>query len=75
MTRAEIETEADKICSTSNLQPHARPLVIAWMEYTEGLPIDQNCPYCFESLQILDHGTAWTVTCPCGKSENTMRGL
>lgn len=75
MTRGEIELEADTSCADSDFSPHGRPSIVAWLEYCNGLPNDQKCPYCLQLLHILDHGSAWTVTCPCGKSENAFRGL
>jgi hypothetical protein len=78
MTRAEIEKAADDFCLGRDLPLHARPSFIVWLDHVNSLPIDPICPYCCESLSVtdhLDHGQAWTVFCPCGKSENVARGL
>jgi hypothetical protein len=76
MTREEIDAEADRLLGSIPIaKAHARPLLIAYMEHHAGLPIDQKCPYCGGSLSVVDHGTAWTVTCDCKKSESSFRGL
>ena len=75
MDREEIEAEVDAIASDRFMTPHARAAAIAWLEYVNDLSIDQQCPYCFELLSVAEHGGAWTVSCPCSKSESAFRGL
>jgi len=75
VNREEIEAEIDAIGSDRFLTPHARPSLITWLEYLNDLEIDQQCPYCFEVLNVTDDGEACTVSCPCGKSESVYRRL
>jgi hypothetical protein len=75
MNREEIEAEVDSIASDRFENLHARPVVIAWLEYQNDLSIDQQCPYCAEDLAVTDHGETCTVSCPCGKSESVFHGL
>jgi hypothetical protein len=80
MSREDIELEANRLIASiyegRKVDPIAKPTLIAWMEQTNGLEIDQSCPFCNEPLSVHDFaGRAWTVNCPCGKSKNTFRGL
>jgi hypothetical protein len=75
VNREEIEAEVDAIGDDRFVNPHARAAVIAWLEYQNDLPIDQQCPYCFEQLSVTDDGEACTVSCPCERSESVFRGV
>jgi hypothetical protein len=75
MTREEVEIEADEIMRGQSLPEHARPSFVAFLEHSNGLPIDQICPYCRGAIWVEDHGRAWTVRCPCGRCTNSFRGL
>ncbi|GAB3357499.1 hypothetical protein GCM10027430_26860 [Lysobacter tyrosinilyticus] len=74
-TREEIEAEVATLAEGKSLPPHARPSLTALLQHKNNLPIDQACPYCGQTLWVEDHGTAWTIKCPCGKSDNSWRGL
>lgn len=73
-SREQIEIEATEMAAELK-RPHAKPVVMALMEHQSGLPVDQSCAVCGAALEVVDHGTAWTVKCPCGKSTSTFRGL
>jgi hypothetical protein len=73
-SRNEIEAEAEKQAADLK-EPRAKPIMMALMEYQNGLSVDQCCLICGGPLEIIDHGTIWTVKCPCGKSTSTFYGL
>lgn len=75
MTREQIEQEASASMEGRSAAVHARSSFVALVEYKNGMPIDQVCPYCSELLWIEDRKTAWIINCPCGKSKNSWRGL
>jgi hypothetical protein len=76
MTKEEIEAEVEQMAEGRTWVPHFRPSVIAFMEHTNGLSVDQKCPYCDGAMWVEDfEGRAWTVRCPCGKTDNSFRGL
>lgn len=56
MTRDEVEREADEIMKGQSLPEHARPSFIAFLERSNGLPIDQECPYCHGVIWVKHHG-------------------
>jgi len=74
MTREEIEAEVDLIAQDRFETAHARPCVIAWLEFLNHLPIDQTCPYCLEVLNVTDETESLIVSCPCGKCESVFEG-
>lgn len=78
MTYEEIEAEVAQIIATSGRPSpvHARPVFAAFLQHTHGLQVIERCPYCQERLTV--NGLteqAWMVTCPCGLSQDLMRGL
>ena len=75
MTRDESEQEAENVLQGKSWRAHARPSFVAFLEHSNNLPLDQECPYCHGRIEIDDHGTAWTVRCPCGQCADTFRGL
>lgn len=77
MTYAEIEAECARIVATSrpDLPPHARAVAAAFMQHTSGLDVIERCPYCRDLIAVVEKGSAWVVTCPCGRSHANLRGL
>jgi hypothetical protein len=69
------EREADQSTTGQSLAKHARPSFIAFLEHSNGLPIDQECPYCQGAIWVEDRERSWTVRCPCGRCTNSFRGL
>ena len=64
------------------LPPQLRRLLTALEEFHSGQPVTQQCVFCGTVLQITGLGetaegphTAWAVTCSCGRSNDTLRGL
>ena len=47
----------------------------ALLQHKNELPITARCIHCRELMSVTDHGTAWTISCPCGRSKDVMRGL
>lgn len=78
MTYADIEAEIAKFEASFGrpLPPHARHTFAAWMQHTAGMVVTEHCPDCGGLLAVTEYGgTAWTVSCPCGRCRDTMRGL
>jgi hypothetical protein len=77
VTYAEIEAESAQIVATSRrvLPPHARAVCAAFMQHTSGLEVIERCPHCRRLLSVVDKGSAWVVSCPCGRSHDNFRGL
>jgi hypothetical protein len=78
VTYEEIDAEVDRIVSgeQGSHPPHARAVFGAFMQWTSGLAINEHCPYCKGLLfvtNLIDQ--VWTVSCPCGRSSDTLRGL
>lgn len=75
LTREEIDAEASQILQGREATPTARAIIIAWLEHKSGLPIDQHCQHCGEQLHVQGRKGSWLVSCPCGKTVDTLRGL
>lgn len=78
MTYAEIEAEVCRMVASGRRPPpaHAKAVVAAFMQHTSGLAVVERCPYCAGPLTVAElGGSAWSVTCPCGRSHDTFRGL
>ena len=79
-TYEEIEAEWERLVAQSRkpFPPEARATMTAFMQHTAGLPITASCIHCGRVLAVTDlgkHGQAWSVTCPCGRSKDTLKGL
>ena len=78
MTYEEIDEEIVRILSErqGSLPTHARSVFGAFMQRTSGLAIKEHCPYCKGLLFVTNlNDQAWAVSCPCGRSSDTLRGL
>jgi hypothetical protein len=78
MTYAEIKAEVASIIATSvrPLPAHAKAVLAAFMQHTSGLQVIERCPYCDGAIGVIESDQrAWSVSCPCGRSHDTMRGL
>jgi len=78
-TYEEIETEWRRLSANHGAAwpPEAKAVYVAFMQHTARLPVTTRCIHCGELLAVTDlaSGSAWAVTCPCGKSKDTLRGL
>ena len=76
-TYEEIEAEWERLAASLGLAcpPEGKATMTAFMQHTAKLPVTARCIHCGELMSVTDHGTAWTVSCPCGRSKDTMRGL
>ena len=77
MTYAEIEAEVARIIASNRrpLPPHAAMTFAAFLQDTSGLAVTEHCPYCGGQLSVTQCGRAWSVSCPCGRSHDSFRGL
>ena len=78
MTYDEIEAAASRLVAAGgrSLPEHARPMLIAYMQHTSGLAVTARCPFCGLLLSVVPlSSSAWSVSCPCGRSHDTLRGL
>ncbi len=76
MTYEEIVAEVALFQKIKVESPHARAVFGAFMQCTSGLAIKERCPYCKGLLFVTNlNDRAWTVSCPCGRSSDTLRGL
>jgi hypothetical protein len=76
-TYEEIDAEWERLAASLGraCPPEGKATMIAWMQHNAKSPITAQCMHCSGLLKVIDHGTAWTVTCPCGRSKDTIRGL
>jgi hypothetical protein len=75
LSRSEIDAEAAKILEGRNATPYHRAAVLAFLEHVNELPMDQICPDCNGIVSVEQVNTAWLVSCPCGRTKETLRGL
>ncbi len=78
MTYTQIEVEVARLLAPGRrpYPPHAKVVFAAFMQQTSGLAVREHCPYCDGLLAVTEHGlSAWTVSCPCGRSHDTLKGL
>lgn len=76
-TYEDIEAEWERLAANfpPDFPPEARSTMTALMQHNSGLPVTARCIHCGDLMSVTDHGTAWTMTCPRGRSRDTMRGL
>jgi hypothetical protein len=50
---------------------------LAWLLYSEDLPIDVRCPECSIILEVIPfpHDNGVTIRCVCGTCAGTLKGL
>ena len=76
MTRDEIEREVGQIMQGQSLPERAPPLFIAFFGRLDGLPIDQECPYCQGAIWARGSRACMDLwRSPCGRCTNSCRGL
>lgn len=76
ITYTDIDAEWEKLSAQSLFPPEAEATMTAFMQHFAGLSIRARCIHCGELLTVTDLGSsASTVTCPCGRSKDTLRGL
>jgi hypothetical protein len=78
LSRSEIDEEADRILEgdqRSKMTPYKRAVLIATLEYFNDVPIDQFCPACKGIVSVEAFDQAWILSCPCGRTKDTLRGL
>lgn len=76
----EIETEWKSLSARrkGTLPPEAKAVMTAFWQHCARLAIVSRCIHCNELLSVTDvgkAGQAWVVSCPCGRSKDTLRGL
>jgi hypothetical protein len=65
----------------ARLPAGARQVLIALEQSQQNQPVDQRCHFCAQPIAVEPLGledrspTAWRTHCPCGKSNNTFRGV
>jgi hypothetical protein len=76
-TYEEIEAEWERLAASLGpaCPPEGKATMTALMQHTAKLPITARCIHCGKLMSVTDHGTAWTVSCPCGRSKDTMKGV
>jgi hypothetical protein len=78
VTYEEIKAEVARIVGSGRqpLPGHTKPVFAAFMQHTSGLAVVEHCPYCFGAISVTELSpSAWSVSCPCGRSYDTLRGL
>jgi hypothetical protein len=72
-----IEAEWERLAASLGpaCPPEGKATMTALLQHTAKLPITAQCIHCGELMEVTDLGTAWSVSCPCGRSKDTMRGL
>lgn len=76
-TYEEIDAEWERMAASLGpaCPPEGKATMTAWMQYRAKLPITARCIHCGGPISVTDHRTAWTISCPCGRSKDTLRGL
>ena len=77
LTRAEIETEIDRIIETSIRRVGLREHALAWLLHCNGHVVDVACPKCGGVLTVTDYPmkNGGSIRCPCGVCSGEMKGL
>jgi hypothetical protein len=79
LSRAEIETEVDSLVDQIPKKLGVREILLALRLAQEGLPVDQRCPSCGETLNVtpFTHGfqQGAFVKCGCRTCTTDFRGL
>jgi NADH pyrophosphatase NudC (nudix superfamily) len=78
VTYEEIEAEASRFVASFRrpVPPQAKALFAAFSQHTSGLAVVERCPYCGGLLSVTELSPeAWSVSCPCGRSHDTLKGL
>lgn len=80
ITYQQIDDEYERIVAcfegkcAQSFPPEGKATMTAFMQHTNGLPVRARCMHCGELLSVTEHGTAWIVRCPCGRSKDTLWG-
>lgn len=77
-TYADIEAQWEELAAKSSFPAEAKATYTAFMQFSAGLAVQSRCIHCGELLTVTElgeRGTAWAVSCPCGRSKDTLRGL
>ena len=77
ITYEQIDLEWERLaaCFEQKYPPEGKATYTAFMQHTSGLLVRARCVHCGELLTVTERGTAWIVSCPCGRSKDTLRGL
>lgn len=77
--RVELEQEVDRLLASLPRQPAAKEILLAHAEASAGIPVDQDCPYCGQLLEVVPYSDGFvqgcTVKCNCGRIKSEFRGL
>ena len=76
----DVETEWARLVAQSGraFPPEAKATMTAFWQHTAGLPVKARCVHCGALLTVTELGAcgqSWSVTCPCGRSKDTLKGL
>jgi hypothetical protein len=76
-TYEEIDAEWERLVASLGRECPAEGEAImkAFMQHTAGLIVKARCMHCGELLNITERGTVWLISCPCGRSKDTLKGL
>ena len=76
-TYEEIDAEWERLARNLGraCPPEGEATMKAFMQHTAGLVIKARCIHCGQLLSVTERGTAWLVSCPCGRSKDDLRGL
>lgn len=74
---ADIERDAAQIVDQiPDALPHAKSSLAALMQHSQALTVIEYCPHCEARLSVAAlSDSAWQVSCPCGRCDNSFRGL
>jgi hypothetical protein len=79
LSRAEIQIEVDSLVDQLPKEPGAREILLALRLAQEGLPVDQICPSCGQTLNVTPAPNGFqqgaNVKCGCETCTTDFRGL
>ena len=78
LSRSEINTKAENVFKRlprEKRTPYNRAVLIATLQYFNDVPIDQYCPTCKGIVSAEGNEVVMILSCPCGLTKETLRGL
>jgi phage FluMu protein Com len=80
-TYKECAAEGEKFAQSmpQNLRQLAKVSITALAQFQAGLEVKEHCPKCNELITVQEFdprfSQGWKLSCPCGKCDQTFRGL
>lgn len=78
-TKQELEEEVERLLGSLPEKVGLRAVLLAYFEAECGIPVNQVCLWCNQSLQVTPYPDGFqqggSVRCPCGKSNDEFKGL